>query len=172
MECKKLSMRAHDGGDDDYDWQDEGQTDGAAMESLLQGVVVIVCVLIVCLVILKRDVISAYLGGSGDDADGRGGFAAIPTDADLEASTKPTPTRGALPGMPDISVKDFVTNALTPNGIPVFMIRKYINILKENYITDITAMKNLDTSDWRRMGTMGLPAPIQQTLRDEMEKML
>jgi hypothetical protein len=65
------------------------------------------------------------------------------------------------------SAAKFLISVLISIGIPSFGTGKYVSVLQENYLTTIEQLKQLDSSDWRRLG---LPLVIEEALRKALNE--
>jgi len=64
------------------------------------------------------------------------------------------------------SAVKFLISALISIGIPSFGTAKYSQVLKDNYLSRIDQLKQLDNGDWKRLG---LPLVIEEALRKALQ---
>lgn len=67
----------------------------------------------------------------------------------------------------DGSASKFLISVLISLGLPSFGTTKYCSILKDNYLNTLEQLKQLDTSDWKRLG---LPLVIEEALRKALQE--
>lgn len=101
-----------------------------------------------------------------------GGFAPLQNqddDSSMSSANQPAPTLASVPSgvafaneKEEGSASKFLISVLISIGIPSFGTAKYAQILKDNYLSRLDQLKQLDSGDWKRLG---LPLVIEEALR-------
>jgi hypothetical protein len=101
-------------------------------------------------------------GSGGKSLGSQNGFTSV-SGVDDDAATVVAASGSSFANAKEEgSASKFLISVLISIGIPSFGTSKYCAILKDNYLSTIDQLKQLDNSDWKRLG---LPLVIEEALR-------